>query len=413
MLLLFNAGYRPLDPVDALFTATSAVSVTGLVVVDTGKDLAPASQIVLLLLIQLGGLGVMTATTTLALLMRERIGIRQRMYFAGEVGLDSPSGVIRLLVRILVLTFAIEGAGAIPLYWGFARAGLSPSRSLFSAVFHSVSAFCNAGFSLFPDNLERFSEAVLVPGTVMALVVLGGLGFIVLSELKEALRGPARLSAHSKLVLSTTAGLILFGAVTLLACDWNVSLGALSGGWKAWNALFASITPRTAGFDTVSPARFSSAGLFILVLLMIVGASPGSTGGGFKTTTLGILVVSAWSSIKGRSEIHLWNRRVPFRIVQRAVTVAVLYLGTLGLGLGALALFEPLPFRALLFESASALGTVGLSLGITPGLGVPGKLVLVVLMFWGRVGIVTFLYGLIRREAKGKVSYPDTEIPVG
>lgn len=412
-ILLLNAGSRPLRFVDALFTATSAVCVTGLTVVDTGKDLAPASQAALLLLIQLGGLGVMTATTALALLMRQRIGLRQRMFFAGGVGLDSPSGVVRLLIRILVLTFAIEGAGAIPLYWGFIRAGLSPGQSLYNAVFHSVSAFCNAGFSLFSENLEGFSESIIVPGTVMVLVVLGGLGFIVLSELKEMFRGSARISVHSRLVLSTTAGLVLFGTVGLLLCEWNQSLGAMSSGWKAWNGLFSSITPRTAGFDTVAPATFSSAGLFIVILLMIVGASPGSTGGGFKTTTMAVLLVSTWNAIKGRHEVHLWGRRISFRTIQAAITVIVLYLGTLGLGLMALVLLEPFPFRSLIFEAASAMGTVGLSLGVTSRLGDGGKMVLILLMFWGRVGIVTFLYGLMKQEARGKISYPDAEIPVG
>ena len=412
-MLLLNAGSRPLRFVDALFTATSAVCVTGLTVVDTGKDLAPASQAALLLLIQLGGLGVMTATTALSLLMRQRIGLRQRMFFAGGVGLDSPSGVVRLLIRILVLTFAIEVAGAIPLYWGFIRAGLSPGQSLYNAVFHSVSAFCNAGFSLFSENLEGFSEGIIVPGTVMVLVVLGGLGFIVLSELKEMFRGSARISVHSRLVLSTTAGLVLFGTVALLLCEWNQSLGAMSSGWKAWNGLFSSITPRTAGFDTVAPVTFSSAGLFIVILLMIVGASPGSTGGGFKTTTMAVLLVSTWNAIKGRQEVHLWGRRISSRTIQAAITVIVLYLGTLGLGLMALVLLEPFPFRSLVFEAASAMGTVGLSLGVTSRLGDGGKLVLILLMFWGRVGIVTFLYGLMKQEARGKISYPDAEIPVG
>lgn len=412
-LWLFNAPFRPLRFVDALFTATSAVCVTGLTVVDTGKALTRASQLVLLLLIQLGGLGVMTATTALSLLMRERIGLRQRLFLAGGVGLETPSGVIRLLIRILALTFAIEGVGALPLYWGFIRAGFSPSQSLSNAVFHSVSAFCNAGFSLFSENLEGFSESILVPGTVMVLIVLGGLGFSVLSELMENFRKPSGISVHSKLVLFTTAGLILFGTLSLALCEWNASLGGLSLGWKAWNALFASITPRTAGFDTIAPATFSPAGIFVLVLLMLVGASPGSTGGGVKTTTLAVLLASSWNVIKGRPEVHLWNRRIPFRIIQRAITLIVLYLGTLGLGLMVLVWLEPFPFRSLLFEAVSALGTVGLSLGITPQLSDAGKLVLVLLMFWGRVGIVTFLYGLVKREARGKVSYPDAEIPVG
>lgn len=398
---------------DALFTATSAVCVTGLVVVDTGKDLAPASQAVVLILIQLGGIGVMTATTALSLLMRERIGLRQRMFLAGGFGMETPAGVVRFLRRVLLLTFTVEAIGVLFLYAGFLRAGFSPLRSLCNAVFHSVSAFCNAGFSLFSDSLAGFSRNLLIPGTVMALIVLGGLGFMVLSELMMAVREKKRLSMLPRLVLVTTAGLVFFGTIFIVFCEWNHAFAGLSGGWKVWNGLFASITPRTAGFDTVAPATFSPAGVFLLILLMVVGASPGSTGGGFKTTTLAVLLVSTWNNLRRNSEINLWNRRISIRILQRTVTVVVLYLGTIGLGLAALALLEPFPFRSLLFETASAMGTVGLSLGITAELSDAGKVVLMLLMFWGRVGIVTFLYGLLKPMAKGKVSYPDAEIPIG
>jgi len=414
LLLLLNERSYPLRFVDALFTATSAVCVTGLVVVDTGKDLTPASQAVVLLLIQLGGIGVMTATTALSLLMRERIGLRQRLFLAGGFGMETPSGVIRFLRRILLLTVTVEAIGAVFLYAGFIRAGFSPSRALYNALFHSVSAFCNAGFSLFSDSLAGFSQSFLIPGTVMVLILLGGLGFIVLSELTRGLgRRTEKLSMYSRLVLLTTTGLVLFGAFALTLCEWNHSLAAMSGGWKIWNGFFASITPRTAGFDTVAPSTFTSAGIFITIMLMIVGASPGSTGGGFKTTTLAVLLVSTWNNLRKSPEINLWNRRLSVRILQRTVTVVVLYIGTIGLGLTALALLEPLPFRSLLFETVSAMGTVGLSLGITMELSDAGKIVLILLMFWGRVGIVTFLYGLLKPVAKGKVSYPDAEIPIG
>lgn len=411
--MLFNARSHPLRFVDALFTATSAVCVTGLVVVDTGKELTPASQVVVLLLIQLGGIGVMTATTALSLLMRERIGLRQRMFLAGGFGMETPAGVVRFLRRVLLLTITVEAIGALFLYAGFLRAGFSPLRSLCYAVFHSVSAFCNAGFSLFSDSLAGFSRSLLIPGTVMALIVLGGFGFMVLSELMMAVREKKRLSMLPKLVLVTTAGLVFFGTLFIVFCEWNHAFAGLSGGWKVWNGLFASITPRTAGFDTVAPATFSSAGVFLLILLMVVGASPGSTGGGFKTTTLAVLLVSTWNNLRRNSEINLWNRRISIRILQRTVTVVVLYLGTIGLGLAALAALEPFPFRSLLFETASAMGTVGLSLGITGELSDAGKIVLMLLMFWGRVGIVTFLYGLLKPVTKGKVSYPDAEIPIG
>ncbi len=413
LLLILNAGTRPLGFVDALFTATSAVCVTGLTVVETGKDLSLPSQMLVLLLIQAGGLGVMTATTAFALLIRERIGLRQRMFLAGGVGLDSPSGVVRLLIRILFLTFIVEGLGAVPLFIGFLRSGLSPWRSLYTAVFHSVSAFCNAGFSLYGNSLEGFSTTILVPGAVMTLVVIGGLGFVVLTEIGSFTKGSGRLSLQSKMVLVTTAVLVTAGTVMLLFTEWGHSLGGYSPGWKVWNSLFSSITPRTAGFDTVNPATYSSAGIFLTVILMMIGASPGSTGGGFKTTTFAVLLVSAANALRGHPEIHLWKRRIPFRVVQRSVTVLVLYIATLLLGLAALVILEPLPFRSLIFEAASALGTVGLSLGITSDLGKASRIVLILMMFWGRVGIVTFLFSILKREAIERVSYPDSEVPIG
>ena len=413
LFLLCNAGSRPLKLVDALFTAASAVCVTGLTVLDTGKDLSPASQWVLILLIQFGGIGVMTTTAALSLVTGEKIGLRQRMFFAGGFGIETPSGVVRFLIRVLILTFSVEGAGTVVLFFGFMRTGLSPWESFRNGLFHSVSAFCNAGFSLFSDNLEGFSKSLLIPGTIMTLVVAGGLGFLVLWEVGKMISGGRQFSVHSRLVLFTTGGLVLFGTFSLALCEWNTAFGAMPPGWKLWNGLFASITPRTAGFDTVSPAVFSSAGIFVVIILMLVGASPGSTGGGMKTTTLAVLLGSTWSVLRRSTEIHLWKRKISVKILQRAVTVVVLYLFTLGIGIAALVIFEPLQFRSLVFEATSALGTVGLSLGITARLSDAGKIVLVLLMFWGRVGIVTFLYGLLKREARGTVSYPEAEIPIG
>lgn len=387
---------------------------TGLIVVDTGTDLSPASQMIVLLLIQLGGIGVMTAATTFSLILGERIGLRQRMLFAGGFGMDTPSGVIKFLIKILLFTLILEAVGAIPLFIGFLKAGLTPFKAFCSAIFHSISAFCNAGFSLFSNNLEGFSQSFIVSGTIMVLIVIGGLGFPVLTELSAIRkRNGNRLSLHSKLVLTTTLILILFGLFLFTISEWNTAFAHLPGGWKIWNGLFASITPRTAGFDTVAPSTFSSAGLFVLVLLMIVGASPGSTGGGFKTTTLAILVLSAWNTLRRRPDVVLWSRRIPFRILQRTIAVSVLYLSGLGLGILALSIIEPLPFRELLFEAASALGTVGLSLGITAQLSTGGKIVLILLMFWGRVGILTFIFGLLKGEFRGNVSYPDADIPIG
>ena len=397
---------------DALFTATSAVCVTGLVVVDTGRELSPFSQMVVLLLIQFGGLGVMTAMTALPLVAGQRIGIRQRLLFAEGMGLDTPQGAVRLLLDVLRLTVAIEAVGALLLFvafWG----EYPPGRAVVLAVFHSVSAFCNAGFSLFPTSLEGYASSIAVPGVVMALLVLGGLGFPVLSELWKTLRKRRSLSVAARLVLVTTGACVVGGFVLLLVAEWNGAFGHLPPRWKLWNALFAAVTPRTAGFDTVAPGLYSPLGLLMTILLMIVGASPASTGGGVKTTTVGVLALTCLRDIQGETEVHAFARKIPVRTVFRALTFVLLYLGTILCGVFCLSFTEALPFGSVLFEVVSALGTVGLSTGITSSLSVSGKLVIVLLMFWGRVGIVTFMYSLVQPSEGGRISYVDVHIPIG
>ncbi|HAA47490.1 MAG TPA: potassium transporter Trk [Synergistaceae bacterium] len=405
-----NFFYKPLRLIDALFTATSAVCVTGLIVVDTGSFLSPFSQWVVLLLIQMGGLGVMTAFTALPLLRGSKIGIRQRLLFTGGLGLDTPAGAVRLLAKILKMTFAIELFGALLLFGAFLEY-FEPARAMYNAVFHSVSAFCNAGFSTFSGSLVAFSETGTIPGTVMALIVLGGLGFIPLSEVVSLPRG-RRLSPYCRLVLSVTFTLIIVGSFLLLISEWNGLFRGIPFHLKIWNALFQSITARTAGFNTIPIPAMSTTGLFVLCLLMIIGASPGSTGGGMKTTTFGILALSSITDIRGRKEVVLSGHRLPPQTVRKALTLTFLYVGTILGSAFILSLTEPFDFRGVFFEVVSALGTVGLSTGITGELSDTGKLILILLMFWGRVGIVTFVYGMLETEDKTRISYADTNVPI-
>ena len=355
----------------------------------------------------------MTASMVLPLLMGRKIDLHRRLFFAGGLGLDTPSGAVRLLLQVLKITLLFEGLGVIWLFVGFLGQA-PPLRALYLALFHSISAFCNAGFSLFASNLEGYATTFAVPSAVMALVVVGGLGSPVLIEVSRHLRRGTRLSPYGRLVLTMTAALIVLGTLLLLLTEWRGALGEFSWPAKIWNALFHSIIPRTAGFDTVNPARFSSPGLALTVLLMIVGASPASTGGGMKTTTVGVLLAATWADLRGRGEVVLWGRRVPHWIVTRATSLLFLYLGTLFLSSFFLAMLEPQPFLSLFFEAVSALGTVGLSLGLTAELGAGSKMILILLMFWGRVGLMTFLFGLLQGgHGGGKVSYSDTHIPVG
>jgi len=410
-----NEPVRPISFVDALFLSTSAVCVTGLSPLDIGKVLTPSSRLVLLLLVQLGGLGVMTVTTALPFLMGQRIGLRGRILFSGGLGIDTPQGAVRLLRRVLLFTLLIEGGGAFLLFFGFLP-GHGVGTAAWLALFHSVSAFCNAGFSPFSDNLESFSGTFLIPGTLMGLIVLGGIGFPVLSELVvRGARTERPLTPYARIVLWTTGSLLLGGTALLAATEWNRAFGNLSPLLKLWNALFASVTPRTAGFDTVSYANFSGAGIAITILLMIVGASPASTGGGIKTTTLAVLCRMAWADLTRKGEVELFARRVEFDTIRRAWALTLIYVWTLFAAAIVLSFLEPFPFAELLFECVSAMGTVGLSMGITGKLTPESKLVLVCLMFWGRVGIVTFFYGVLSGggAAGGRVTLPSARVPIG
>ncbi|GAB1486805.1 TrkH family potassium uptake protein [Aminivibrio sp.] len=413
LLWAFNSRSPvPLNFLDALFTSTSAVCVTGLIVVDTGKDLTLASQWVVMLLIQLGGLGVMTAATTTMVLLGHRIKIRERILFTGGLGIDTPSGAVKLIFRILFITLIIEAAAVIPLVFVLSRS-MGTSEALFHGIFHSVSAFCNAGFSTLPGGLEGFANQYILPGTVMILIVTGGLGFLVIGELWLHLTERTRLSPHAVLVLQVSSILILAGTVLFFLSDRTAGLSPLSLPLKVWNALFQSVTARTAGFNTIPLRAVSSLGIFLLSLLMIIGASPGSTGGGIKTTTAGVLFFSSLSEIQGRRAVYR-NRTIADENIRRALAISFLYLLTVLTGVILLSLFEELPFRTLLFEAISAMGTVGLSLGITPSLSPPGKIVIILLMFWGRVGILTFIFGMVSRDRTiSKISYAETNIPVG
>jgi len=416
-LMLWSSGkylYNlPISVEDAIFMSTSAVCVTGLATVSLASDMGMVSQLILLALIQIGGLGIMTAVMMLGIAVGRRMGIKSRLFFLGGFGLDGVSGAVRLMIMLAKYTIAAEIAGAALLYWGFIRHGMSVEKSLYFAVFHSVSAFCNAGFSPFPDGLNGFSLSVIVPATVMMLIILGGIGFPVFANCWISFINKERISHYSKLVLYLTFWLITAGTLMILISDWNVGLAGLPRWAKFSNALFTSVTTRTAGFDTIQPASFSGLGKTLMIVLMIIGASPASTGGGIKTTTLGVLAVSAWNEILGRDENVFWHRKIADTAVRRALTMAFMYIITFFIGAVLLSIIEDFSFEALLFEAVSAMGTVGLSVGVTPELSVAGKMVLVLLMFWGRVGILTFFVILIKEEKKVDIHYAEVEIPIG
>lgn len=404
----------PLNLLDALFMSTSAVCVTGLGVVDISQDFGLLSQIILLVLIQIGGLGIMTGMMVLSIAVGRRIGIRSRIFFLGGLGVDGVQGAVALFFTVIRYTLLLEGLGSLLLFGGFIVNGETPLRSAYLAVFHAISAFCNAGFSPCVGGLRGYAMTFVVPAVVMALIVLGGIGFPVVAECMACWKlKNKRLSAYPKLVLILTGGLLAAGTVLILLSDWDGAFRNMPWWAKVWNALFASVTTRTAGFDTVDPAKFSGLGQALMIVLMIIGASPASTGGGLKTTTFGVLSISVWSELRGEQETTFLRRGISDRTERRTLAIVAVYLFTILTGAVVLSLIEDMKFSAILFEIASALGTVGLTVGVTPNLSPAGRVVIILLMFWGRVGLYSFISTLVSTNEDSGIRYPYANIPLG
>lgn len=403
--------------INALFTATSAVCVTGLVVVDTGTYWTIFGKSIILMLIQIGGLGFMTMATAGAFIMGRRIGLRNRLIMQEALNQMSLAGVVRLTKYVILTTFLIEGIGAFLLSFKFVPQFGLPKGIGFS-VFHSISAFCNAGFDIMGNytSLTSYVSDPLVNIVIMALIFVGGIGFSVIVDIASN-RKYKKLSVHSKLVLVTSGMLLLIGFVLFLLIEWNnpATLGDLSIPKKVLGAMFQSVTPRTAGFNTIPIDQLETPSKLITMVLMFVGGSPGSTAGGVKTTTVGIMVLTILMVIRGRDEIEFSYRRISKETANKALAIFGIVL-TLALTIiTLLTITEPnLEFIDIVFEVFSALGTVGLSTGITSSLSIPGKLIIALAMFFGRVGPLTMVIALTQRaKRKTLVRYPEGKVSVG
>jgi trk system potassium uptake protein len=410
-----HAPGKDVSFLDAIFTATSAICVTGLTVVDTGTTYSTLGQIIILLLIQAGGLGIITLGTLVAFASGRRVGFRERMNLQAQLNAFQVGGVVRLIQRIVLLTFTIEAIGILLLWTRFAPLEGS-GKGFYFALFHSVSGFNNAGFGLYSDNLMRFVADPVVNFTIMTLIVLGGLGFIVemniLAHYREGRRVPFTL--HTKTVLALTGFLIALGAVVLLLLEWSHSFASLPFWQKLMAALFQSVTPRTAGFNTVDYTQMDESSLLFTTLLMFIGASPGSTGGGIKTVTFFVLIGSVWSISRGRGELALFGRRIALDTVIKSAVISVLSLLIIGAMLTLLILTDPdKDVFQLTFEAVSAFATVGLSTGITGAMSEMGKIILILLMYLGRIGPLTFALALIEGAPDKKVRYPVEEVVIG
>lgn len=416
---------QPISLVDAVFTSTSALCVTGLTVLDTAKSFSTFGQMVILTLIQVGGLGVMTFSVFLFLSVGRGISVRGR-WLMQETFTPAPIRDIHTLIKsIFLFTFLVEGAASILLALCFWKDYPFPT-ALYHGFFHSISAFCNAGFSTFSNNLMNYTGHAGVNLTICANIIIGGLGFPVIYELYQRTKGRSErraLSLHTRMVIVTTGILILTGTLLFWTFEANNVLAHRPFYEKCLISVFQSITPRTAGFNTVDTGSLTDSCLYIIILLMFIGASPGSTGGGIKTSTLAVLTALVWNKLRGRPYVHAFNRTIPSEVVMRSISLYMLSVFTV-LTIHMLMLFSEMAcptshpargcFLTYLFETISAFGTVGLSMGVTPYLNSLNKLILSALMFMGRVGILTFAYVIVRRERpEFEFRYSEEKVMIG
>lgn len=401
-------------PLTALFTATSAVTVTGHVVVDTPTYWSTGGELVILLLIQLGGLGFMTLASLLGLLVFRRLGLRSRLTAQAETRALALGDVRQVLRYVLVFAVTVEAAVAAVLalrLWSAYDTG--PGRALYLGLFHGVSAYNNAGFSLFSDNLAGFAGDPVVLGAVGLAVVVGGLGFPVLYELYRESRTPRTWSMHTRLTLGTSAALLLGGFVVLTALEWDGVLGGLGTGDRLLNGLFAAVVPRTAGFNSIDYGDVSPSTLLVTDVLMFIGGGPAGTAGGIKVTTFILLAYVMLAEVRGDADVNAAGRRVPRQAQRQALTVALAGVALVFSGTLALLQVSGLDLDVVLFEAVSAFGTVGLSTGITAALPPAGQGVLIVLMFLGRLGPITLASALALRERPALYRLPEERPVVG
>lgn len=403
--------------VDALFTATSATCVTGLIVVDTGHYFSRMGQLIILILIQIGALGLMTYASFFALILRRNMSLREKSMMRDMLNFENMGVISKLMTYTIAVTFIFEIFGATLIFMGdhtFSSVG----ERIYSSVFHSISAFCNAGFSLYSDSFMRFQNNYLVVLTIATLIIIGGLGFPVLMNLSRLStkflgRQVRWLNVQSRLVLGISGFLLAFGTLFFLISEHNNILSGFEPFPRLLNAFFQSVTTRTAGFNTLDIGLLSTPTIIIFLILMFIGASPGSTGGGVKTTTLGVLFSGVLSVVRRQNRIELFNRNVTFTVFNRAIVIFFFSVSFILLIVTLLTFSENLPFIDLIFETVSAFGTVGLSRGITALLSTTGKLLIISTMYFGRIGALTISLAVATPREKSHYDYPSENVMVG
>jgi trk system potassium uptake protein TrkH len=418
MLPVSSTPGKSLSFIDALFMSTSATCVTGLATVSLVDDLSIFGQMVLLVLLQVGGLGIMTLSSSIAVIMGRNLQMREQVIMQDVLDTSSSQELLGLVVDIIRFTFVIEFIGALLLTIGFYQEGFEIGQSMYYGFFHAISAFCNAGFALWNNNLEDFKFVPLIHFTIAGLIILGGIGFSVMKDMAGMLqqrRTFRSLTVHTKIVLVTNTVLLLFGTLYFFFGEFLHSFQDFSNWEKFQLAFFQSTTTRTAGFNTLNLTSLQPHCIYMMILLMFIGASPGSTGGGVKTTTFAVLLQSVTTTLKGKQEVEFFERKVPAQTVVKSIAIFIISLIVVSVGVLVLVRVEPdKSFLSLLFEVVSAFGTVGLSLSVSPFLSVMGKLCIITMMYLGRVGPLTLVLAVGSRVVlPSKVEYPEGKVLIG
>lgn len=398
---------------DALFTSASASCVTGLIVVNTAEHWSLFGQGVILLLIQIGGLGIMTMATIVSLIAGKKISLTERLIIKEQMNQETLSGLVKLIRYVVFLTFAIELLGAVFLSFSFIpKYGLG--KGIWFSVFHSISAFCNAGFDITGDSFMSFTGSYLTISTLSVLIIVGGIGFAVMLDIAKNKKW-GRLGLHTKLVLTISVSLLLLGTILFFILEYSnpETLGSMNFIEKIFAAIFASVVPRTAGFNSIDTSLMRESSAFLTIIMMFIGGSPGSTAGGIKTVTFGVILISTISIIRGNRDTEAFKKRINPEIISKSLAIVSAGMGLVIFMAFVLTITEGKEFLDVLFESASAFATVGLSRGITPELTDIGKVIIMLTMYAGRVGPLTMAFAIGYNKKHRKYRYSEGHISVG
>ena len=415
MLPISTTSGEGLDFLTALFTITSAVCVTGLSVIDISKELNTVGQVFLMIFIQLGGLGIMTFSSLIFLLIKKKITYEEKELLKEERNVEDTGGILKFLKKVILTVVTIEGIGSIFLTIKFLKE-MPFLKAVYFGIFHSVSAFCNAGFSLFTTGLEGYSDSIIVNFTIAYLIILGGIGFGVIDSIIKSVRTKKyKLNLTAKVAIMMSCFLTIAGMILFFVLEYtnNGTIGDMSLPEKIMVSFFQSVTTRTAGFNTVPMGNLRSSSIFLFCILMFIGASPGSTGGGIKTTTIGVLIVYVISIVKNRQHTTLFNRRIDWEVMNKAIAILIISIMYIATVIMIMLAVENFSSEAVIFEVVSAFGTVGLSVGITPELSVISKILIICTMFLGRLGPMTLAIAFGGVKKVEKITFPKENIIVG